>query len=73
MSGPNQRLIEVVLKGMSGPITIRGKSYDGVMPPHAFLSDEQVAEILSYVRTRMTHGGAPVSSEEVRLVRSSLK
>jgi glucose/arabinose dehydrogenase/mono/diheme cytochrome c family protein len=70
VSGPNKQLIQIVLNGLSGPITIRGKSYDGVMPSHAFLSDEQVAEILSYVRTRMTHGGAPVSSEEVRLVRS---
>jgi mono/diheme cytochrome c family protein len=68
--GPKERLIELVLKGMSGPITVRGKSYDGVMPAHNFLSDEQVAEILTYVRTTFTHGGGPVSVEEVQAVRS---
>ena len=70
VSGPKQRLIEVVLKGMSGPIQVRGKSYDGVMPAHSFLSDEQVAEILTYIRTRMNHGGTPISAEEVQMLRS---
>lgn len=70
VSGSKTRLIELVLNGMSGPIKVRGKSYDGVMPAHAFLNDEQVAEILTYIRTRMSHGGTPVSAEEVQLVRS---
>lgn len=70
VSGPKKRLIELVLKGMSGPITVRGKSYDGVMPAHSFLSDEQIAEILTHLRTRMNHGGGPVSAEEVQTVRS---
>jgi glucose/arabinose dehydrogenase len=72
VSGPKKRLIEIVLKGMSGPITVRRKPYDGVMPAHSFLSDEQVAEILTYIRTRMNHGGTPVSVEEVQTVRSEL-
>jgi len=72
VSGPNEKLIEVVLKGLSGPIQVRGKAFDGVMPAHAFLTDEQVADILSYVRARMTHGGKTISAEEVRMVRSEL-
>ena len=71
--GSEDPLIEMVLKGMSGPITVRRKPYDGVMPAHAFLSDQQVAEILTYVRTRMNHGGTPISAEEVQTVRSQLK
>jgi len=73
VSGPNDKLIEVVLKGLTGPIEIRGKAYDGVMPAHAFLTDQQVSEILSYVRARMTHGGAPISAAEVTAVRAKLK
>lgn len=72
VSGSKTRLIELVLKGMSGPIKVRGKSYDGVMPAHAFLSNEQVSEILTYIRTRMNHGGTPISAEEVEAVRSQL-
>jgi mono/diheme cytochrome c family protein len=70
VSGPKDKLIELVLKGMSGPIKVRGKSYDGVMPAHYFLSDEQVAEILTHIRTRMNHGGKPISAEEVQAIRS---
>jgi mono/diheme cytochrome c family protein len=70
VSGPKPRLIKIVLNGMSGPITVRRKPYDGVMPAHAFLSDQQVAEILTYIRTRMNHGGTPISAEEVQTVRS---
>lgn len=70
VTGPKKNLIQVVLKGMSGPIKVRGKSYDGVMPAHAFLSDEQVADILTHVKTTMTHGGSPVSVEEVQAVRA---
>ena len=72
VSGPKTRLIEIVLKGMSGPITVRRKPYDGVMPAHAFLNDQQVAEILTYIRTRMNHGGTPIAAEEVQTVRSQL-
>ena len=72
VSGPKTRLIEIVLKGMSGPITVRRKPYDGVMPAHAFLNDQQVAEILTYIRTRMNHGGTPISAEEVQTVRSTI-
>lgn len=70
VSGPKTRLIEVVLKGMSGPIKVRGKSYEGVMPAHSFLSNEQVADILTHIRTRLNHGGTPVSAEEVQTVRT---
>lgn len=68
--GPKKDLIQVVLKGMSGPIKVRGKSYDGVMPAHSFLSDEQIANILTHIKTRMSHGGTPISSEEVQMVRN---
>jgi glucose/arabinose dehydrogenase len=70
VGGPKTRLIEVVLKGLSGPITVRNKPYDGVMPAHSFLSDAQVADILTYMRTRMNHGGTPISAEEVQAVRA---
>lgn len=70
VGGPKKRLIELVLNGMSGPIKVRGKSYDGVMPAHSFLNDQQVAEILTYIRTRMNHGGTPISAEEVQALRS---
>ncbi|MGC3944897.1 MAG: c-type cytochrome [Chryseolinea sp.] len=71
--GDRTRLINVVLNGLSGPITVRKKPYEGVMPAHNFLSDEQVAEILTYIRTRLNHGGTAISAEEVQTVRAQGK
>ena len=73
VGGDRTRLIKVVLNGLSGPITVRKKPYDGVMPAHSFLSDEQVADILTYIRTRLSHGGTAISAEEVQTVRAQGK
>jgi mono/diheme cytochrome c family protein len=41
----------VVLYGMSGPITVKGKSYNGNMPPFGHLSDAEIAAVVGYLRT----------------------
>lgn len=68
-----QKVVEVLVKGLSGPITVRRRQYDGVMPAHDFLTDKQMADIITYMRTSMTHGGSGISEEEVRMIRSQLK
>lgn len=44
----------VVIRGVSGPITVEGKAYRGTMPAQAGLNDAQVAAVLNYV----VRGGA---------------
>ena len=39
----------VVIRGVSGPITVEGKAYRGTMPAQAGLNDAQVAAVLNYV------------------------
>ena len=50
VKGDPGRLIDVVMSGLSGPIEVNGKAFDGVMPPVDYLSDEEIAQILTYVR-----------------------
>jgi nitrite reductase (NO-forming) len=66
------RSIQIVLKGLSGPITVNGTSYDGVMPP-VLLTDEQVAQVLTYVRNSWGNQGEAVSPHDVTLVRETLR
>jgi mono/diheme cytochrome c family protein len=40
----------VVLNGMSGPITVEGRSYNGSMPGFGHLSDAEIAAVVNYVR-----------------------
>lgn len=44
---PN-RAIEIVLKGKTGEVLVNGKKFNGIMPAQV-LSDEQIANVLSYV------------------------
>ncbi|HEY7490688.1 MAG TPA: cytochrome c, partial [Candidatus Tectomicrobia bacterium] len=63
------RSIRIVLQGMSGPIMVNGTKYDSVMPPIVQLTDEQVANVLTYVRNSWGNIGEAVSPDEVRLER----
>src|SRR4051812_37108285 len=49
VKGDKNVLIPIVLKGMSNQ-AIDGQKYHNVMPPLDFLTDEQVADVLTYVR-----------------------
>ena len=63
------RSIRIVLRGVSGPIMVNGTKYDSVMPPVVQLTDEQVANVLTYVRNSWGNTGEAVSLDEVRLGR----
>jgi mono/diheme cytochrome c family protein len=49
--GGPQYLASVVLFGLQGPLTIKGQTYDGVMPGWFQLGDEEVAVVLDYAMT----------------------
>lgn len=66
------RSVSLVLNGLSGPITVNGQKYEGVMPPLS-LSDEQVAHVLTYVRNSWGNSGEAVATEEVKTIREQHK
>lgn len=63
------RSIHIALKGLSGPITVNGKSYNSTMP-QLNLSDEQIAAVLTYVRSSWGNKGDKVSVDEVKKTRA---
>ena len=68
--GDPDRMIKVVLHGLMGEIEVLGKEYNLVMPPQgAVLSDGQIAEILTHVRS-LGNGGGKVSTDRVAAVRA---
>ena len=66
-----ERSIRIVLKGLSGEITVNGKKYNGAMPQFD-MSDEDVANVLTYVRNSWGNSGDVVTIEEVRKVRNEI-
>ncbi len=65
------RAIAVVLRGLSGPITVNGQTYNGIMPPQVMLNDEQIANVLTFIRSSWGNAGDGVSVDEVRAVREN--
>ena len=61
------RAITSLIKGLSGPVTINGTTYNGMMPP-SMLSDEQIASVLTYVRNSWGNSGDAVTVEEVKKI-----
>jgi len=63
--GDKKRLITIVLKGLSD-VEIDGESYSNPMPSMSFLSDEDIANVLTYVRNSFTNKASAVSAVEVK-------
>lgn len=63
--GDSTRLINVILKGLKDT-EINGDSYSNEMPSHDFLTDYQIAEVLTYVRKSFGNQASSISSETVK-------
>lgn len=64
-------IIQTVLNGRTGPITVGGVQYGGNMPSwRGQLSDAQIAAVLTYVRTAWGNGAPAVSEDQVAAARS---
>jgi len=68
-NGDAKRHIGIVLKGLNGPVTVGGKSFNGVMPPFNTLSDEDLASVVTYERTAWGNHGSVVKPEDVKAAR----
>jgi len=70
----HERIIRIVLNGLSGPIEVAGAQYNNVMVPwRDTLKDEDVAAVLSYVRSEWGNKAPPVPVEAVAKVREATK
>jgi len=51
---------------------VNGKSYNNLMPQHSFLRDEDIAQVLTYIRKRFNNNLDSVLPHEVQKVRGSI-
>jgi mono/diheme cytochrome c family protein len=71
--GDKARLAHIVLAGLAEPIEIDGDEYKQHMPAQAYLTDQQVADVLTYVRNSFGNKASAVQVAEVKAVRATLK
>jgi nitrite reductase (NO-forming) len=72
MSNP-ERAIEVLLNGLSGPVTVNGANYNSVMPPMSQLNDDEIANILTYSMNNWGNTAPAIKAEQVAKARATTK
>ncbi|MCA9000382.1 MAG: nitrite reductase, copper-containing [Planctomycetes bacterium] len=63
------RSIRVVLNGLQGPVTVNGVEYKGIMPK-LNLSDDDAANVLTYIRNSFGNSGDMVTLEDVQAAKT---
>jgi mono/diheme cytochrome c family protein len=73
VSGDKKKLIQWVLKGSVENIPIDGKYYSNNMPAQNYLKDEEIADILTYIRTNFGNKASPITADDVKNIRAITK
>ena len=69
--GDKTKLIQIVLNGFNEDVLINGKSFSNAMTPHATLSDQEIADVLTYVRSSFGNKASRVMALTVKNVRAA--
>jgi len=67
--GPPDSLIRVIISGISGPLTVNGNDYEQVMPAMNYLTDSEIASVLTFIRSSWGNKAAAVPVKDVKRVR----
>jgi mono/diheme cytochrome c family protein len=67
--GNKNNLIEIVLNGFDKRVEIDGETYANNMPPLNYLKDQEIADVLTYVRNNFGNKAGAIKEAEVKQVR----
>ncbi|MAL85256.1 MAG: hypothetical protein CMI23_02730 [Opitutae bacterium] len=75
--GDKERLIKITMHGLMGEIEVNGVKYNNVMAPPGIppgsLTNQQIADVLTYIRNDWGNSASSISKEEVKTIRESVK
>jgi mono/diheme cytochrome c family protein len=74
VTGNEERLIKIVLKGLMGELEVNGTKYPGQVPMTPYgglLNDKEIASVLTYVRNSFGNQAPPILPEQVKKVRAA--
>jgi len=63
--------IKFILHGLMGPVTVAGTTYNSMMPAVAGVNDQEISDVLTYVRASFGNNSSPVTVEQVKAVRDA--
>ncbi len=73
VTGAPELPAKILLLGLTGTVHVQGTAYTGQMPSFHQHSDEEIAALLTYIRSSWGNGAVAVTPELVKQTRESLK
>jgi len=71
--GSKTKLIQIILKGMNTHEEIDGETYSNSMAPHNHLTDQQISDVLTYIRNSFGNKATAITPGDVKYVRARTK
>ena len=71
IAADKSRLAKVILHGLQGPVKVNGVDYNSIMPPMSQLTDDEVANISTFVLNSWGNPGGKISKEEAAEIRKT--
>jgi mono/diheme cytochrome c family protein len=70
VTGNATAVIAIVKNGLDGKVVVNGEAYSGIMPHWGgVLSDEQIASVVTYIRSSWHNNASGVSVADVRALK----
>ena len=72
VNGAESRLVRIILHGLQGDVEVQGNTYNGAMPAWGpSLSDEEIANVATYIRSSFGNQALPVTTATVAEARAA--
>lgn len=71
VTGSEKRLAAILLKGIQGPLTVKGAAFNGVMPAwEGSLNNKKIAAVMTYIRANWGNSAPAVSEAKLAAART---
>lgn len=71
--GDEKILSNILLHGINGEMVVKGNTYKGAMPAWGTLSDDELAAVLTYIRSDWGNAAPPIKAETIKSQRELTK
>ena len=66
----DNHLVKILLNGLQGPVLVKGNTFNNAMPTWSMLTDDQMAAVLTYIRSEWGNAAAPIPAGYVKAIRA---
>ena len=72
VQGDENKLIRIILGGLTGPVEVAGETFNGAMPGWGpVLEDKDIAAVATYIRSSWGNKAAPITEAKVKSIRTA--